>query len=222
MSTQTEAKRLNDILKYEQGNNFSREAVILATGQNLAVGAVLGKKTKAACPTTGSIVSGATGAGTMTSVTAGAKAKVGIYTVKCILAATGAGIFSIEDPDGFALPNAIAGVAYVNDQINFTLNDGSPDFAAGDTFTVTIAAGDGDVSAINFAALDGTQDAYGVLIADCDATSADVRTVAIVRDARVVEANLVWPTTSPAVSAGQKAAAMAQLLAKEIVSTVEV
>jgi hypothetical protein len=222
MTTQTEANRLNDILKYEQGNNFSREAVILAIGQDLAVGAVLGKKTKGACPTTGTAVSGATGAGTMTDVTAGAKAKAGIYTAKCIIAASGAGIFSVEDPDGFALPDAIAGVAYVNDQINFTLNDGSPDFAVGDTFTVTIPAGDGDVSAINFDGVDGTQDAYGVLIADCDATSADVNTVAIVRDARVVEANLVWPTTSPAVSSAQKAAAMAQLLAKGIVSVTEV
>jgi len=218
----TEGNRLNDLLKFEQSNNYSREVVIIKTGQNLAVGSVLGKTTLGTCPTTGTAVSGATGAGTCTSVTAGAKAKVGTYTIKCVNVVTAGGLFSVEDPDGMALPNAVAGVAYVNDQINFTLNDGSPDFAAGDTFTIAIPAGDGDCVHINFDAVDGTQNAYGMLTADCDASLADVPAVAIVRDAILIEANLVWRTTSPAVSAGQKAAAMAQLLGKGIISASEV
>jgi hypothetical protein len=217
-----EGNRLNDILKYEQDNNFSREAVIIKTGQDLAVGAVLGKTTLGACPATGSLLSGATGAGTMTGVTAGAKAKKGTYTIKCVNVVTGAGLFSVEDPDGIGLPNAVAGVAYVHDQINFTINDGSPDFAVGDTFTVTIPAGDGDCVAIDFDAVDGSQNAYGILTAACDASLADKPAVAIVREAVVIEANLVWRTTSPAVSDDQKAAAMAQLAAKNIITAKEV
>ncbi|MEN6463642.1 MAG: head decoration protein [Syntrophaceae bacterium] len=220
MSVQVEPNRLNDILKFELDKYQSREVVTLALLQNLAVGAVLGKITKGACPTTGTEGTN-TGAGTCTSVTAGAKAKVGTYTLKCIIAASGAGIFSVEDPDGFALPEAIVAVAYENDQINFTLNDASPDFVVGDTFTIEIAAGSGQVTTINFDAVDGSADAYGILAADTDATSAAKSTVAIVRDAQVVEANLVWPTTSPAVSAAQKAAAMAQLKDKGIVAVVE-
>lgn len=224
MTTQTEKNRLNDILKYEQGSNFfSREVVTIKTGQNLAVGAVLGKTTLGASPTTGTAKAGGnTGAGTMTGVTAGAKAKAGIYTLKCTAVVAGSGLFSVEDPDGLALPEAVVGVAYIDDQINFTLNDGTPDFAVGDAFTVTIAAGDGDCLAINFNALVGTQNVYGILTADCDATSADTEAVAIVRNAKVVEANLVWPVTDPVVSAAQKAAVMAQLLAKGIVSVKEV
>lgn len=223
MTTQIEGNRLNDILKYEQGSNFfSREVVTIKAGQNLAVGAVLGKTTLGASPATGAAKAGNTGAGTMTGVTAGAKPKAGIYTLICTHVVDASGLFSVEDPDGLALPEAVAGVAYLNDQINFTLNDGTPDFAVGDTFTVTIAAGDGDCLAINFDAVDGIQNAYGILTADCDATSADTKAVAIVRNAKVVEANLVWPVTDPVVSSAQKAAVMAQLLAKGIVSVKEV
>jgi len=221
MSEQTEANRLNDILKFELSNNQSREVVAVLSGQDLAVGAVLGKIKLGTCPTTGTAGAGNTGAGTCTAVTAGAKAKLGTYTLKCIIAAAGAGIFSVEDPDGYALPDAIAGVAYVNDQLNFTLNDGSPDFIVGDSFTIAIAAGSLSVRAINFDAVDGSQDAYGILTAAADASLAALSAVAIVRDAQVIEANLVWPVTSPVVSAAQKAAAMAQFKAMGIVSRTE-
>lgn len=221
-SVQSEGNRLNDILKYEAENNFSREVVTLASGQNLSVGAVLGKKTKGACPTTGEAVSGSTGGGTCTSVTAGLKAKVGIYMLTCISKVAGAGIFTVADPDGYALPNAIAGVAYTNDQINFTINDGSPDFEVGDAFTIEIEEGDGDVAEIDFDALDGSADAYGILTADADASDGDLEAVAIVRDARIVTDNLVWPTTSPAVTDAQKAAALAQLKEKNIDAVSEV
>lgn len=217
----SEGNYLNDILKTEAPGNMSREVVTVKLGQDLAVGAVLGKIKLGTCPATGTADAGNTGAGTCTGVTAGAKAKLGTYTLKCIHADAGAGLFSVEDPDGYALPNAVAGVAYTNDQINFTLNDGSPDFVVGDAFTIEIAEGSNQVVAIDFTAVDGSQDAYGILTAACDATAAAKEAVAIVRTARVVEANLVWPVTSPAVTDDQKAAAMAQLLTKGILSVTE-
>jgi len=219
MSEQTEANRLNDILKFELSNNQSREVVTVLSGQDLVVGAVLGKIKLGTCPTSGTPGSN-TGAGTCTTVTAGVKAKLGTYTQKCLIAAAGAGIFSVEDPDGYALPDAIVGVAYVNDQINFTLNDGSPDFAVGDSFTVAIAAGSLSVRSIKSDAVDGSQDAYGILTADCDASLGAKSAVAIVRDAQIIEANLVW-TVSPAVSTAQKAVAMAQFKAMGIVTRTE-
>ena len=217
-------KNLQDILKWEMDNLFSREVVTVLSGQNLALGTVLGKRTLAACPTTGTAGSN-TGGGTCTTVTAGAKAKVGTYTLKCIRVIAGGGEFTVEDPDGYGLPDALAGVAYVNDQINFTVNDGSPDYAVGDTFTIAIAAGTGYVKIIAIGALTsvlGDQDAYGVLTAAVDATGGNVKGVAIVRVARIVSANLVWPTGSPLPSAAEKAVALAQLATKEIIEVSEV
>jgi len=213
-SSQTEGNYLNDVLKFEAENNYSRKVVTIESGQDLALGAVIGRKELGTCPTTGTAGTN-TGGGTCASVTAGAKAKVGIYTLGCIIKQAGAGIFSVEDPDGFALPNAVVGVAYVNDQINFTISDGSPDFEVGDSFTITIAVGSLKCVELDPDAVDGSQNAYGILTAACDAT-ADTQAVAIIRDAIVIEANLVWPTISPAFSAAQIAAAMAQLLAKGI------
>lgn len=41
----TQAKNLGDVLKYEAPNLYSREAAVVAAGQNLAIGTVLGRTT---------------------------------------------------------------------------------------------------------------------------------------------------------------------------------
>ena len=52
MSSTTESRRLNDILKWEPENLNAREKMTVLSGQDLAVGAVIGKimKTQAAAP----------------------------------------------------------------------------------------------------------------------------------------------------------------------------
>lgn len=45
MPVMTLSKNLGDVLKYEAPNLYSREAVVVAAGQNLGIGTVLGKKT---------------------------------------------------------------------------------------------------------------------------------------------------------------------------------
>lgn len=222
MSELSQGNTLQDILKWEEDNNYSREVVTVLSGQNLALGAVLGRINLGTCPSTGAPGSPFAGGGSCTGVTAGAKAKLGTYTLKCIIAQAGAGVFSVEDPDGFGLPDALVGQAYTNDQINFTINDGSPDFAVGDTFTITIGAGSLSVREINFDGVDGSQNAYGILTAACDASGGAKTAVAIVRNAKIAAANVVWPATSPAVTEAQKAAALAQLAAKGIIETREV
>ena len=74
MAVLTESNRLNDILKAEQESPplFSREKVTVEDGEDLALGAVVGKK-KLTIPATGTAVGGNTGAGTCTDVTGGAK-----------------------------------------------------------------------------------------------------------------------------------------------------
>ncbi len=218
MSELTQGNTIQDILKWEEANNYSREAVTIASGQDLSMGAVVGKINLGACPSTGAAGSN-TGSGTCTAVTAGTKAKLGVYTLKCIIAQSNAGVFTVKDPDGYALPDAVVAHAYVNDQINFTLNDGSPDFIFGDSFTITIAAGSGDVTELAPAALDGSQNAYGFVIADYDATDGAISGVVITRNAIIVTADLVWPDGA---TADQETAALAQLAAKGIVAVQEV
>ncbi len=138
----------------------------------------------------------------------GANAQVGdSFTVLATAAAGNSGTFAIKAPDGTALPNATVGVAYANPQLNLTINDGATDFAVGDTFTITVAAGDGKARALDLDAVDGTQHPAGFMVAACDATSADAKGVAIVRDAIIVD-NLVWPA---GITGGQKTAALAEL-----------
>jgi len=61
---------------------------------------------------------------------------------------------------------------------------------------------------------DGSETAAGVLLANTDATSADQPCVAIVRQAEVNAAELVWPAD---IEAGEKTAAIAQLAARGII-----
>ena len=217
MASQTESDRLNDILKWEQENLYAREQVTVLSGEDLALGAVIGKVTRAV-PTTGTADGGNTGNGTCTGVTGGKGTQVGTYSLECTAASEDAGTFKVTAPDGGALPDAEVGTAYENGQINFTLNDGSTDFAAGDIFTITVADGSEKAVEIDFAAVDGSEDAAGFVIAAYDASAADTEGVAIVRDALIVADNLVWPDGA---TETQKSVALAQLKALGIVERTE-
>jgi len=206
----TEGKYLNDWLKWEMENNQSREVVTVLAGQKLAMGAVVGKITVGVVPTTGTAGSN-TGGGTCASVIGGPATKVGVYELTCVAVVSGGGVFSVKDPEGLGLPNAYVGQAYTNPAINFTLTDGTPDFALGDVFRIVVPAGSGKVKALDFGAIDGSADAYGVMISGVDATDTDGmdrKGVAIVRDAQIVDDGLVWPDNA---TENQKAAGMMQL-----------
>jgi hypothetical protein len=218
MSSIDQGNTLQDVLKWEMPDNFSREKVTVLSGQSLELGEVIGKITIGTVPATGTADAGNTGSGTCTSVTGGTKTKVGIYTLTCVHAVSGGGVFTVEDPDGYALPDAIVGTAYTHDQINFTLNDGSPDFGAGDKFTITVPAGSGYVAELDGDAVNGRANAYGVLIAAVDATDGNTDGVAIVRNARIVADNLAWVDESPL----SDTAWLAQLAAKGIIEADEV
>jgi hypothetical protein len=145
---------------------------------------------------------GNTGTGTLvldatTPVLAGAK--VGVYAVRCITAATNGGTFRIEDPDGFVLgdlvlPGSAGGSAtWNNDDLKFVITDATTDFIVGDGFDITVAAGDGKwIPFVNGA----TQTRLGVLFNRlyCAATSNNAAT--IVTDAAEVNlAELRWDSS---------------------------
>jgi|GEM_PF-423937 len=140
------------------------------------------------------------------------------FTVVVTEADHDAGTFHVVAPNGEALPDATVGVAYTNEQINLTINDGAADFVAGDTFTIPVTAGTGYVVELAPAAVDGSQTPAGFLIAAADASLAAVEAVAIVRGAQVVTDNLAWPA---GITVDQKAAAIAELKLLGIVARTE-
>lgn len=80
------------------------------------------------------------GDGTVGTLTADATAPVGAWKLRCGIAAANGGTFSVIRPDGTLDGLATVGVAYNGtDGINFTIADGSDDFAVDDEFTVTVA-----------------------------------------------------------------------------------
>lgn len=216
MSVQTESKRLGDWLKWEEENQYSRDIVTVLAGSGadrvLSSGMVLGRVTKGTA--TGAAVAGNAGNGTITAnPTVGQAAKPGIYQVVCVEPAANAGKFTVEDPDGVLIGVATVGVAFTV-HMTFTIADGAVDFASGDAFTITVAAGTGKVKQVDFSATDGSDAACGILTVDTTAPNGTDRSaVAIVRNAIASNNGITWPAgaTQP-----QKDAAIAQLKAAGI------
>ena len=70
------------------------------------------------------------------------------------------------------------------------------------------------IKALNPAATDGTQNALGALIADADASSANIKAVIVTRDAILADHAVVWPTT---ITLEQKTASIKQLEARGVI-----
>jgi len=211
MSVMSEGKRLGDWLKWEAENSYSRDIVTILAGSGaeraLLNGMVLGRVTKGAA--TGAAVAGNTGNGTITaSPVVGAAAKPGVYRAICIEPATDGGKFAVEDPEGVLIGIATVGTEFTT-HLTFTIADGSTDFAAGDGFTITVAAGSGKVKQIDFAATDGSDIPCGLLVVDATAPDgSDLSAVAVVRNVIVSGNGLTWPTGA---TSDQKNAAIARL-----------
>lgn len=190
------AATISSILAREDDLGLSRSTVTVRGGvgaeRKLKLGTVLGK-TLFAAPVIAA-EAGNTGDGALGTLTLGDACKQGVYTVTCIAAAADGGRFQVVDPDGYRMADAEVGVAFAGPQLGFTIADGAADFVVGDAFTVTIAAGDGKVVALDPDATDGTQLAYGVLAAAVTAPDGvDVPGDAITSDAVLVEPGLIWP-----------------------------
>lgn len=208
MTVITETNTLGDGIKWEESNDYSREKITVLSGQSLSLLEVIGKVT-VAVPTTGTAKVGNTASvGLCTSVTGGLSTIPEIWTLTCTAEASNAGTFSVIGSKTGRIKDATVAVAYTSDFVNFTLTDTAEDFNVGDGFTITVTEGSGNVVALDPDAVNGSNHAAGIMIAAVDATSADKAGVAIVREAMIASANLVWPA---AISAGDKAIALADL-----------
>ena len=121
---------------------LTKVGTLIRGSGTVARGTVLGKITIGAA--TAAAKSGGnaanTGALTMdatTPILAGAK--VGIYTARCIAAATNGGTFRVTDPEGFVLGDVAVGATFAND-IKFAIADGTQDFIVGEGFDITISS----------------------------------------------------------------------------------
>ena len=70
------------------------------------------------------------------------------------------------------------------------------------------------IKALNPAATDGTQNALGALIADADASSANIKAVIVTRDAILADHAVVWPSS---ITLEQKTAAIKQLESRGVI-----
>ena len=156
----------------------------IAAGQTLVRGSLLGQVLDGAATAAlngGGSAHANTGTGTLTmdaTTPVLGTAKPGIYTVMCVAAATDKGTFEVKDPNGRVLGEVVSavspGVVFADD-IKFTLvTVNAGDFAVGDGFKVTVAAGSGQWKLAVSTALDGSQNPAAVLAADTDASGGAV------------------------------------------------
>ncbi|HEV8642164.1 MAG TPA: head decoration protein [Methylomirabilota bacterium] len=157
----TEGQHAGEFLLGERSAD-TRETVTVLSGQNLKAGAVVGRVNKGVGRVSTPTVVG-TGNGTATLVFAGPEVELGNYVLTCITAVANGGVFSLVAPSGKALPNltltvgAGATTAYTSRHINFSITDGSTDFAVNDAFTfivsttapIVIGTGNGTISGLS-------------------------------------------------------------------------
>ena len=215
MSVKSEGLYLPDFLISEHVGigRYSRENITVLAGSGavraLTVGMVLGKITKGSA--TAAAFAGNTGNGTMGAITVSAGAKPGVYKLLIVEPGSNVGTFTVEDPDGITIGSGVVAAAFSAGGLAFTLADGATDFVAGDGFNITVAAGSGKWVQLNLSGTDGSEIAAGLLVADVTAPDGtDAVGVAVVRDAIVASAKLVWPSGA---TTNQKNAALAQLAA---------
>ena len=222
MTTLTETGHSFGFLVSEAAGTRSREVLTIGRSQTILAGQVL-----AHIPTdTGAVTVGAgafTGTGNGTCTLAdpayGAGVQEGTYIVRLIEGSSNGGNWEVRRPDGTIDGYAVVGTKYAG-QVQFTIADGATDFsnAAQWTILVTIAnaANAGKWVAFSQDGTDGSE--VAAAIAGTDVTTganADGSVVAIVRDAEVNGAELVWPSD---IEAGEITAAIAQLAAVGIIA----
>lgn len=216
----TEPRIESNVLKYVVDDFISKGQEILQAGSgsdNVAdVGTVLGAITVGALSAAYAARAGNTGNFTnaFANPAVAPGSKLGVYTV-VFLAATR---FRVEDPDGIELGEGTTGVAFTN-QLKFTITAGGTPAVAGDAADITVTATavtTKKVVPINFAATDGSQNAYAVALAKkVAANGGSDQPILTLRRLGCIDPNyLIWPAGA---TDQQKAAALAQLEASYII-----
>ena len=133
----TETTHAGGHILSEPNGNRGRENGTLASGQDLAAGAVLGRITKVQAAGPIPTISG-TGTGAMTALSFGPDVRVGVYTIT-LLATSATAAFSVTAPDGTVLPNGAVGTAYVSTHASFLISSAGT-MTIGDSYALTVTA----------------------------------------------------------------------------------
>ena len=142
---------------------------VITGGAKVLPGTVLGKKTVGTTAAAAALGTN-TGNGTFGAITVGAGAIAGPYIVEF----NDATHFIVSNPAGIQVGHGVTGAAYSAGGIGFTITAGGTAFVAGDSFSVTVAAGSGKWVPVTAAAADGSQIAAGICFGLSDATLNDV------------------------------------------------
>jgi hypothetical protein len=155
-----------------------------------------------------------TGTGTVSGVSLGKYAQNGTYKVR-VLATSATGAFEVLAPDGTSVGEGNIATAFASDHVNFTLANGGT-MTLGDYFNIIVAnhATNGYGNLWDPTAVDGTQTAVGIIVNAADASSSTAKATLLTRDAEIKSSLLTWKST---VTAAQKAEAIRQLAARQII-----
>lgn len=228
MTKLTEGRHPAEFILSEAAGMRSRDNITILSGEGVLepgtlVGKIDGDTGGVGTVTVGAAVPGAgntvgSGAVTLADPAYGAGVKEGTYKLLCIEPGSNAGKFSLEDPDGVTIDVVTVAVAY-DGVLKFTIADAT-DFVAGDSFTIPVSIADAASAskwkAADPTSTDGSQGATGVILYGVDATSADVKVAAIVRDAEVNQHELVYDASND--DAPKKAAQRASLATVGIIA----
>lgn len=181
------------------GNEISRdETLTFAAADTFVAGTILARRSVATA-VTASAVTG-TGNGTVTSATVvegPVVPLVGAYVLTVVTAVTHGGIWKLVDPNGALVTDGLvmtagAGVATTFEAggLRFIITDGSTDFAAADTATLTVAA-DGKLVPFDPTAGGGVQIPVAVLTYEVAKTSSGDVAIRALVSGRVNKTRLV-------------------------------
>lgn len=163
-----------------EGEEFTDGLLTFAGAGTVVAGTILARKAVADAVEAAAGTNTGDGTVTLATVAAGQVIPmVGAYVLTCTAAVVNGGVFNLKDPNGAIVATGLtltvgAGAATVFEVagLQFTVTDGATDFAAGDSFTLTVATAGNKFVPFAKDGAGGAQIPKAVLTYDVTATGA--------------------------------------------------
>jgi len=183
---------------------MSRDAITIAPSQTIVVGQVLGRAGVVANESiSAAAAAGNTGTGALTldaTAPITTAAIDGVYEVVMTTGASATAAFDVIDPNGIIIGAGAVGTTF-SAAIKFAIADGTPHFAVGDRFLITVLRHEGADDLyypVNASGTDGTQYARAIAIYPIVTGASAAKIAGLKRLAQVRAANLSWPSGATA------------------------
>src|SRR6185369_431362 len=136
----TERRHDGGYIIYEPADGIvTREAILLLTGFGFVEAGTVLAKVAHALTGVAAVMGVNVGNGTFGAIAVGDPAVAGVYTVRM----QDATHYVVEDPGGHEIGHGVTAVAFAAGGLSFTWTAGGTPMAAGDSYTITVAAGSG-------------------------------------------------------------------------------